>query len=65
MRQAVERDLQQAALGPGAAAAHHFRTERDGWWDGYAYEIDPAFTPLHAAVQARRIALAGASGRNT
>ena len=62
VRQEVQRDLKHAALGAGAAAARRFHPERDGWWDGYSYEIDPAFADLRAAVQARRASGGAAPG---
>ncbi len=31
-----------------------FLPERDGWWDGYRYEIDDRFTELHHAVAEHR-----------
>lgn len=41
--------------------ARRFVPERDGWWDGYRYEIDPAFPDLAQRVEKHR----AASGRAT
>jgi len=50
----IEREMKSVALGHGMAAARRFVPERDGWWDGYTYEIDPDYPELAAAVAARR-----------
>jgi 1-acyl-sn-glycerol-3-phosphate acyltransferase len=36
------------------APPRRFVPARDGYWDGYAYEIDPDFSALAAEVAARR-----------
>ena len=53
LRDEVQRQLKRAALAPGMAPARRFVPERDGWWDGYAFAIDPAFAELAAAAAAR------------
>ena len=50
----IEREMKAVALRAGMAPVRHFVPERDGWWDGYAYEIDPDFPELAAAVMSRR-----------
>lgn len=50
----IEREMKSVAVGDGMAPARRFVPERDGWWDGYTYEIDPDFPDLAAAVAARR-----------
>ncbi|MEE9297807.1 MAG: lysophospholipid acyltransferase family protein [Acidimicrobiia bacterium] len=50
----IELEMKSVALGAGMAPVRHFVPERDGWWDGYAYEIDPDYPELAAAVAARR-----------
>ncbi len=50
----IEREMKSVALGQGMATARRFVPERDGWWDGYTYEIDPDYPELAAAVAARR-----------
>jgi 1-acyl-sn-glycerol-3-phosphate acyltransferase len=49
----VEDDMKQRALSvtPGP---RRFEPDRDGWWDDYAYEIDPAFPDLAVRVAAHR-----------
>ena len=49
-RPAIERCMKQLALA-SATPPRHFDPSRDGYWDAYRYEIDPAFPDL-----ARRIA---------
>ncbi len=49
-RAALERRMKRLAL-DGATPPRRFDPGRDGYWDGYRYEIDPAFPEL-----ARRIA---------
>lgn len=53
----IEREMKSVALGAGMAPVRRFLPERDGWWDGYGYEIDPDFPTLAAAVAAHRAAL--------
>jgi 1-acyl-sn-glycerol-3-phosphate acyltransferase len=43
------------------AQPRRFVPARDGYWDGYAYEIDPAFPALRAEVERHR-ATHGAAG---
>lgn len=38
----------------GDPAARRFVPDRDGWWDGYRYEIDPEFPELAARVAKHR-----------
>ena len=47
----IERRMKQAALASGTQP-RRFDPGRDGYWDGYRYEIDPAFPEL-----ARRVAM--------
>lgn len=55
---AVLRDLQQrlksAALEDGMVPPRRFVPSRDGYWDDYAYEIDPAFPDLATEVAQHR-----------
>ena len=48
----LERTMKDVALASSLASPRRFAPERDGWWDGYRYEIDPAFDDV-----ARRVAL--------
>ncbi len=50
----VQHRLKAAALDGVMAPPRRFIPERDGYWDGYAYEIDPAFPQLAADIAARR-----------
>lgn len=50
----MERSMKSVALGPGVASARRFIPERDGWWDGYRFEIDPDFPELREALAAHR-----------
>jgi len=49
----IEREVKRRALG-GSPGPRRYLPERDGWWDGYRFEIDPAFTDLAARVEAHR-----------
>ena len=49
-RATIERGMKELALA-SATPPRHFEPDRDGYWDGYRYEIDPAFPEL-----ARRVA---------
>ena len=49
--------MRQRALENPHAPVRHFVPGRDGYWDGYAYEIDPAFTELAAEVDRHRKAV--------
>ncbi len=46
--------LRERALGNGHAQARRFDPDRDGYWDGYDYEIDPGFVDLAAKVARHR-----------
>jgi 1-acyl-sn-glycerol-3-phosphate acyltransferase len=50
----VRRHLKDAALGGGMAPPRRFVPERDGYWDGYAYHIDPDFPELAAQIDQHR-----------
>ncbi|MEJ7762653.1 MAG: lysophospholipid acyltransferase family protein [Thermomicrobiales bacterium] len=50
----VCRRLKSAALDGIMAPPRRFVPGRDGYWDGYAFEIDPAFPELAAGIAARR-----------
>jgi 1-acyl-sn-glycerol-3-phosphate acyltransferase len=54
LRREVQRQLKAAALDGTMAPPRHFEPDRDGYWDGFAYEIDPAFPELVADVAAHR-----------
>ena len=50
----IEADLKQVAWSGAMAPPRRFVPERDGFWDDYRYQIDPAFPELAARVAARR-----------
>lgn len=50
----LERRMKDLALDPSTAAARRFDPDRDGWWDGYRYEIDPDFPDLKNRLARRR-----------
>ena len=54
VRVAIRRQLKTAALSGAMAPPRHFIPERDGFWDGYAYAIDPDFPELAAKIADRR-----------
>ena len=56
LRQIVMCSLKAAALSGQLAPPRRFVPARDGYWDGYAYAIDPAFPALAADVARRRAA---------
>jgi 1-acyl-sn-glycerol-3-phosphate acyltransferase len=51
---ALEREMKSQACRPGTAPPRRYRPEVDGWWDGYAFEIDPDFQHLRARFDQRR-----------
>lgn len=56
---ALSRRMKTIALDGTLAAPRHFDPQRDGFWDGYDYEIDPAFPALRAEIQQHRASLTG------
>lgn len=54
LRVRVRRALKAAARSPDMAAPRFFEPDRDGWWDGYKYDIDPDFPELFERVRAHR-----------
>jgi 1-acyl-sn-glycerol-3-phosphate acyltransferase len=36
------------------AAPRHYMPARDGYWDGFAFEVDPAFPALAADIARHR-----------
>ena len=52
----IERQMKQRAQEPGRPPARRYDPERDGYWDGYAFEIDPAFPDVANKVMAHRTA---------
>jgi len=54
LRAAVQRQLKAQALDGAMAAPRRFVPARDGYWDGFAYAIDPAFPALREEVARHR-----------
>lgn len=50
----VEREMKRMALDGTGAAPRRFEPERDGWWDGYPFEIDADFPELRERVERHR-----------
>ncbi len=58
LRAAAQHALKRAALQQRWAAPRRFDPPRDGWWDGYSFEIDPEFAELRAQHDAHRTSIA-------
>jgi 1-acyl-sn-glycerol-3-phosphate acyltransferase len=56
VRTEVQRRLKSCALGGRMAPPRRYVPARDGYWDGYAFTIDPAFAELRAEIERRRAA---------
>lgn len=54
LRRQLRRALKRAALDGTMAPPRRFCPERNGWWDGYAYRIDPDFPALARRWRERR-----------
>ncbi len=54
IRVTLRRRLKRAALSGMSAAPRRFVPARDGYWDGYAYRIDPDFSELAQDVAQHR-----------
>ncbi len=59
---AVERDMKRLAL-VSKTPPRHFDPGRDGYWDGYRYEIDPAFPDLARRIASHRSGLGAGADR--
>jgi 1-acyl-sn-glycerol-3-phosphate acyltransferase len=62
VRGQVQDDLKAAALDGSMTPPRRFVPSRDGYWDGYCYEIDPAFPDLASDVAQHRAVQASVSG---
>ncbi len=56
LRLRVQHRIKSAALDRTMPEPRHYMPDRDGYWDGYAFEIDPAYPVLMADVAAHRAA---------
>lgn len=61
LRAAVQGRLKAAALAGDMVPPRRFVPDRDGYWDGFAYRIDPRFAELAADVARHRAAVASAT----
>ncbi len=50
----VESQMKSIAMANIDVPVRHFDPERDGYWDGYTYEIDPRFPEVAALVKSHR-----------
>ena len=62
VRRQVQRKLKAAALDGSMMSPRRYRPARDGYWDGYSFEIDPAFPDLAMEVAEHRIMLVSDTG---
>ena len=53
-QEAIERQMKEFALA-SATPPRHFDPGRDGFWDAYRYEIDPAFPDLARRIASHRL----------
>lgn len=58
--QETETTMKTMALENTRAPARRFDPERDGYWDGYSFEIDPRFPELSALIASHRSSLSPA-----
>lgn len=58
LRILVQARMKRCALDGMRPAPRRYDPERDGYWDGFSFDIDPAFSDLHDRVQRHRLALA-------
>jgi 1-acyl-sn-glycerol-3-phosphate acyltransferase len=54
LRAHVQRQLKTLALDGTRSAPRRFVPSLDGYWDGFAFEIDPTFADLHAEIEQHR-----------
>jgi 1-acyl-sn-glycerol-3-phosphate acyltransferase len=64
-RRKVQGQLKAEALGGSMVPPRHFLPCRDGFWDDYSYEIDPAFPELAREVTEHRRRHAATSERHS
>ncbi|BDP40195.1 hypothetical protein DAETH_01640 [Deinococcus aetherius] len=62
LRARVQREMKRAALSGDLPPPRRYDPERDGYWDGYRFDIDPAFPELRGQIEARRLHLSGETG---
>ena len=58
--QETEATMKTMALENTGAPARRFNPERDGYWDGYSFEIDPRFPKLAEQIASHRSSLSNA-----
>jgi 1-acyl-sn-glycerol-3-phosphate acyltransferase len=57
----LQRRMTAAALAHDRSSPRRYDPDRDGWWDGYRFDIDPEFPELAARVAAYRAGAAATS----
>jgi 1-acyl-sn-glycerol-3-phosphate acyltransferase len=62
VRVQVQRQLKTAALDGTMAPPRRFVPQRDGYWDGYTYRIDPDFSELAAHIAQHRAEITPCTG---
>jgi len=50
----LEREMKRIALNEASVPPRRFDPDRDGWWDGYRFEIDPDFPEMVSGLAVRR-----------
>ncbi len=56
LRVRLRRAMKGAALSQDMPAPRHYDPDRDGYWDGYRFDMDPDFPEVYAKFEARRAA---------
>ena len=62
LRESVEVEMKRAALGGALPAPRRYVPERDGYWDGYAFEVDDAFPQVRQQLARHRQSIAAGQG---
>jgi len=55
----LEHRMKEAALAHERSSPRRYDPDRDGWWDGYRFDIDPGFSVIAAKVAAHRSEVRG------
>ncbi|WP_245872987.1 lysophospholipid acyltransferase family protein [Deinococcus planocerae] len=61
LRSRMQREMKRVALSGSLPAPRRYDPERDGYWDGYRFDIDPAFPEVRDRIEARRLLRRGAT----
>lgn len=63
LRADLQGRMKRAALGGELPLPRRYVPQRDGFWDGFRFDIDPAFPEVFEAVRQRRRTQGGGAGR--